>query len=154
MKVCRTCKESKKLIDFPKHSQTKDGRNGKCKTCNAEYWRNWRSNNIEKSRKSVNKYADKNRDKIRLKDKEYRKDPRVKKLRCNNENKRRAKKLNATIPGFDEKIKSIYMNCPKGYEVDHIIPLNSKNVCGLHTPWNLQYLTSEENRKKYNKLVG
>jgi len=38
-------------------------------------------------------------------------------------------------------------------EVDHIIPLNSKDVCGLHVIWNLQYLPIGANRKKGNKLL-
>ena len=50
------------------------------------------------------------------------------------------------------KIKLFYFNRPNGYEVDHIIPLCGKNVSGLHTFNNLQYLTSEENRLKNNKL--
>jgi len=39
------------------------------------------------------------------------------------------------------------------YVVDHIIPLQSTAVCGLHVPWNLRVITQEENLKKSNKLV-
>ena len=68
--------------------------------------------------------------------------------------KRRAMKLRAT-PKFAnlKKIKEIYKNCPKGYTVDHIIPLQGNNVCGLHVEWNLQYLTRSENSSKSNKLI-
>ena len=39
------------------------------------------------------------------------------------------------------------------HEVDHIIPIKSEIVSGLHVPWNLQVLTRKENRAKSNKLV-
>jgi hypothetical protein len=62
---------------------------------------------------------------------------------------RRAALLNATPPWVDLRaIDAIYRACPVGLEVDHIVPLNGRGVCGLHVPWNLQYLTKSANCSK------
>lgn len=64
-----------------------------------------------------------------------------------------ASKLQRTPSWSDlQKIREIYLLCPKGYDVDHIIPLQSKIVSGLHVPENLQYLPSTENKSKTNKF--
>ena len=69
-------------------------------------------------------------------------------------NKRRAAKLNAIVAWTNlEKIKEIYKNCPKGFHVDHIIPLVSDKVCGLHVENNLRIIPAEENISKGNKLI-
>jgi len=69
------------------------------------------------------------------------------------EAKRRASKLSRTPKWANlDKIKEIYLNCPEGYHVDHIIPLQGKLVSGLHVPENLQYLPAHENLSKSNKF--
>ena len=66
--------------------------------------------------------------------------------------KRRSSKLQRTPAWADlEAIKQFYLNCPKGYHVDHIVPLQGLNVSGLHVLNNLQYLTASENCSKGNK---
>lgn len=66
---------------------------------------------------------------------------------------RRARKLKAT-PSWSQidLIREFYVNCPEGFHVDHVIPLQNPDVCGLHVLANLQYLTAEDNLKKGNKF--
>lgn len=38
------------------------------------------------------------------------------------------------------------------HEVDHIIPVQGKSVCGLHVPWNLRVITKAANARKHAKF--
>lgn len=75
---------------------------------------------------------------------------------------RRRKHREATPPWLSRKQKTeirqlyeiaITMTKTTGeqYVVDHIVPLRSDVVCGLHVPWNLRVITQEENLIKSNK---
>lgn len=76
------------------------------------------------------------------------------------EAKRRAFKLNASVAWADKaRMDAIYIECKaisdltgQQYHVDHIIPLISENVCGLHNEFNLQILTRFDNLSKGNRL--
>jgi 5-methylcytosine-specific restriction endonuclease McrA len=59
-----------------------------------------------------------------------------------------------------DKIKELYLLAAKLtsetgviHEVDHIVPITHKLVCGLHVAENLQVLTRDDNRKKYNTFI-
>lgn len=76
--------------------------------------------------------------------------------------KRRALKLKRTPSWLNDghwfEIHSIYKFCSAfrkvgfNWHVDHIVPLQGKNVSGLHAPWNLQVLTAKENLSKNNRF--
>jgi 5-methylcytosine-specific restriction endonuclease McrA len=71
----------------------------------------------------------------------------------------RRKDVKGRTPSWVNKAEllEIYAKCPKGFHVDHIIPLkgliDSRPVSGLHVPWNLQYLTPKANLKKHNQIT-
>jgi len=75
---------------------------------------------------------------------------------------RRAKERNATPSWLSDsqkahinrtyKLREIISDATGiEYHVDHIEPLNGKNICGLHVPWNLQVIPAKDNLEKGNK---
>ena len=83
------------------------------------------------------RWQENNRDKVRLK----------------NANERAARLQRLPQWADKELIKAFYMNCPKDYHVDHIIPLRGKLASGLHVIDNLQYLPASENLSKGNRFI-
>ena len=76
--------------------------------------------------------------------------------------KRRHREATPPWVTVDQKrqMRSLYLEAQRltkitgeRYVVDHIVPLLSEEVCGLHVPWNLRVITQEENLKKSNKMV-
>ena len=111
--------------------------NGLCRSCSRKSAKKWREDNPNKFKEYVKKWQRANPGKMRA----Y-------------QNKRRADRLKQTPSWANlEAIKQIYINCPKGLHVDHIIPLRGKSVSGFHAEYNLQYLTPSENCKKSNKFT-
>lgn len=49
-----------------------------------------------------------------------------------------------------QEMKDILAQGSRDIHVDHIVPIQSKFVCGLNVPWNLELVSSRENQDKKN----
>ena len=169
-KQCLCCKETKVLSEFSRNAQRNDGFSAYCKVCKAvkdrqyyeknkeariAYIKSWCIDNVDKTRAYKRKYKTVNPDV----DKIYKK--QNKSLVNFTNAKRRANTKNRTpdwLTEFDKlKIKCYYQvaamrsqSSGQKWHVDHIIPLQGKNVCGLHVPNNLQIIPAIENMRKNN----
>jgi len=138
----------------------------------------WRKANIEKARAAWAAWAMANPDKIKSNTAaRYKNNPDKQKGasaawdRANpgkanaKSNKRRSAKLQRTpkwLTKFDLlKIECIYQvaamrtqESGEIWHVDHIIPLQGKNVSGLHVPSNLQIIRAVENLKKNAQFIS
>lgn len=156
-KACSKCEVVKPLALFKKNSRCKGGYGGQCKCCVNDYLKEKRDAgfykaNREKSNVNSRAHYYKNRDKYKTKQAEYQKENRAK--YNSYEAKRRAKLLMATVGwSCQEAIDYIYKQAKQlGMEVDHVIPLQGVQVCGLHCEDNLQLLTPYDNRSKGNRI--
>jgi hypothetical protein len=148
-KCCSVCKEEKSLDNFYKQVDGKCGVASRCKPClleankkhmkpekQKEYTENWRNkaNNRELSRQSTRTWRRNNLPYDAFRAATY-----------------RAEKAKRTPSWSDlPKIKALYLGCPIGFHVDHVIPLRGKLVSGLHVENNLQYLPAQHNLSKRN----
>ncbi len=137
---------------------------GNCKQCSVEWAKKnydpdkaakaskrWRSKNPD--------YADLNRDRINAISRAYRQrnKPKVAALRAAN---RARRKQAARFTEADVFVASEAYDLAKkrshatgiSWEVDHVIPLSSKIVCGLHCAANIQVIPASVNRRKSNKV--
>ena len=135
----------------------------------------WRAANPEKRAAQVKRYAEKYPEKVSAKSIRWKKNNPEKAAQVSkatriknparilaNKAKYRASKRNRTpawiTPEDLEVIRCFYAvakmynrESNDSWHVDHVIPLNGKNVSGLHVPENLSVVRAKENHLKNNK---
>ncbi len=174
-KVCTKGKHLKDLKEFHKNKRRPDGLSAWCKECKrqadaANYTENtetikattksWKQKNPDRKRELNREYKKRNKTKVNALTQKYKQKNRG--VTNANTAKRRAALLQRTpkwLTEFDFRhIKAFYEAAARltkefgiPMEVDHMIPLQGKNVSGLHVPSNLQILTEVENTIKKNR---
>jgi len=177
---CSKCARLKHFCDFTPQKSRRNGLNAICHSCAAEKSRiqreknpetrlKWRSQRLEIERSqsrarhakspSIGRAATaewrrKNPDAVSRYKKLWSARPETKALWRQWSAKRRAITSLATPSWADQElIELIYAEAMhRGMEVDHVIPLNGKTVCGLHVFTNMQLLTRSQNASKGNKF--
>ena len=171
MKCCSRCKGWKPAEGFHRCSKNKDGLQNKCKPCHIFSVGLAQKKNPIAKQATNRRYRELHPDRCKASDAQWRaKDPkkasalaasRARAWRSRNPDavreitsRSRLSQKQAT-PGWADMtaIRRVYREAKKrGLEVDHIVPINSDVVCGLHVHANLQLLDGLLNKSKGNKL--
>lgn len=174
-KPCTKCGEVKELSDYRKRADSKDGHSHICKKClSIDGYRYRKDPEVKKRLKKLGKeYYKKNKKVLLKKMQDYyinnkescnKNSYKYAKRNKHKKNMLKMSRLRATPKWLtkDQKkeILSFYAESQLkkettgiDYNVDHIVPLNGKNVCGLHVPWNLRVIEASKNKRKSNKLI-
>lgn len=166
LKKCTKCGHEKPAEGFYKNVSAKDGLNSQCKQClnvAIKKWQSqnrqrinekravWREENKAKEVAAVTIWQKNNPDKVRKATKKWKQANRTK-LILLNANRRSSKKLATPKWSESDKIAVLYRKAAElGMEVDHVVPLKSSLVCGLHCWHNLQLLDRSINISKGNR---
>lgn len=170
-KACTKCGLFKGRDAFFKSKRNIDGHQGACKVCMTAVAKIWQQANRDRVNAATKKWREANPDKNALKSRRWRRKFPERHQESNERYrkaypekhaakfaKRRAARLRATPFWADRRaIVAVYAEAARvssetgvKHHVDHIVPLVSPLVCGLHAEANLQVLDNMTNRKKHN----
>jgi hypothetical protein len=167
MKKCKRCLSEKPLTAFRADPRYKDGFGSWCIEChrqrNSEWAKqnrerlsqkasDWRASNLELAREVNRNFKNRNKAKLQEDHAAWSK-VNADKRRAST-SKRKAAKLRAVPKWANPKaIAAIYKEAARRegrWHVDHIVPLQSPLVSGLHCEANLQIIPASDNESKRN----
>lgn len=170
-KICSKCKTGKPVTSFTIDRSKKDGLRTTCRECAKATVAKWTAENPERKKLNDAKRHEKryqiDADKERARRKIWRESNPTYFRKYLEENRgahnarvalRDAIKLKATpawanfllISDLYEQARKITSETGVDHEVDHVVPLRSRYVCGLHCESNLRIITKAANRAKRN----
>jgi len=157
VKTCTKCSQDKPLDSFYKRSD-RNSYHSWCKSCKHESGKQWNIKNKAKHSELNAAWYESNKDAHLANSQQWYNDNKHRKLETTTAREARCK-LATPIWADRELIKELYALARKlteqtgvQHEVDHVIPLQGKNVSGFHIETNLQVITATENRQKSNKF--
>jgi len=157
-KTCTKCGETKRVKDnfFNKYNSP-DGYEASCKICFLKKNKRWSDKNKERHSELNASWHQRNKEQHLLNSQQVYEANKSRKLL---DYYRREERTRIATPKWVSKsdllkvykqAEQISLKTGVPHEVDHIIPLQHKLICGLNVPNNLQVITREMNRKKANK---
>ena len=175
-KQCTRCLKILPLCEYHKQSDTSDGLRTRCKSCRNIERKKWRQENPDLDRAqrqrassayvlsgNKKKYYWDNRENLIEAKREYYANGGKEKQKLYQERTRSAQReytsnrrarLKQATPSWSDRheIKYIFKLAEeRNLVVDHIVPLTSEYVCGLHTPDNLRCIPASLNCSKSNR---
>ena len=173
MKTCTKCGETKPLDCFHKNPRNSSGLQSNCKSCQRTSAVQWRAANKQRVAEYNKQYLVDRAESIALQERLYR-TSNTEKLKAKEKRRHAANPMAALMrkqkrravarqaePQWVNKTTIAFLYTTRQYmseqtgecwHVDHIVPLQGRNVCGLHVHFNLRVIPAKDNLSKSNRF--
>ena len=161
-KECKPCGNKRRVTTWKNENRErtrllnrKSAAKPECKKRKAEYTRRYQAAHLEAGAAKTRRWRANKPERAKEVEAKYKRNNHEKLLTRYNVRRHHKKLLWANpkdVGVFYDSARRVSECLGIPHEVDHIIPLQGRKVCGLHIPENLQVLTRDANRAKGNKL--